>query len=156
MLRRLPQKKDVAAFFAHHADAIQAGTVVILCVDQCHLIWDDARGYAWGLAHEWITIPLLNTRERQTYYGAMNPHTRAIHGLATDTGNGYWTTMVVTLLCETYPDARIMLCWDGASYHRGEEMRTYLEALNHGRDADDWRVTCIQFAPHAPEQNPIE
>jgi hypothetical protein len=48
MLRRLPQKKDVAAFFAHHADAIQAGTVVILCVDQCHLIWDDARGYAWG------------------------------------------------------------------------------------------------------------
>jgi transposase len=35
-------------------------------------------------------------------------------------------------------------------------MQEYLEALNEGRSRDEWEVTCVVFAPHAPEQNPIE
>lgn len=35
-------------------------------------------------------------------------------------------------------------------------MREYLEAANFGRSRQDWAITCIQFAPYAPEQNPIE
>jgi transposase len=103
-----------------------------------------------------MTIPMVNKRERQTYYGAINPKTRTFHGIVAEAGNSYWTTIFVTYLCEQYPNARIVLCWDGASYHRGEEMRTYLEALNHGCSRDEWRITCHQFAPHAPTQNPIE
>ena len=35
-------------------------------------------------------------------------------------------------------------------------MQEYLEALNLGRSRNAWLVTCILFAPNAPEQNPIE
>jgi putative transposase len=153
---RVAAKKEITALCATHADALQTGKVAVLFVDQCHLVWGDACGYAWGPSGQRITLPIPNTRERQTYYGALNPKTREIHSLIADTGDGYWTTLFVTLLCDIYPDTRIILLWDGASYHRGEEMRSYLEALNHGLPATDWRVTCVQFAPHAPEQNPIE
>jgi putative transposase len=62
----------------------------------------------------------------------------------------------VEFLREQYANKRIVICWDGASYHRGEEMREYLEGLNCGKPRDEWVITCIQFAPHTPAQNPIE
>lgn len=60
------------------------------------------------------------------------------------------------------------LCWqnalnaesrserDGASYHRSQEVRAYLESVNQGVDESFWKITCIRFAPNAPEQNPVE
>jgi transposase len=35
-------------------------------------------------------------------------------------------------------------------------MQEYLEAVNRLRSRDEWWVTCVLFAPNAPEQNPIE
>lgn len=35
-------------------------------------------------------------------------------------------------------------------------MVRYVGAVTVGREAKDWPVTCCTFAPHAPEQNPIE
>jgi transposase len=50
----------------------------------------------------------------------------------------------------------LILLWDGASYHKGLEMQEYLEAANWKHSRDEWPVTCLLFAPYAPEQNPIE
>lgn len=54
------------------------------------------------------------------------------------------------------PKRRITLIWDGASYHRSASVRAYLDSLNHGLDEPEWKITCIRFAPNAPEQNPVE
>ncbi len=54
------------------------------------------------------------------------------------------------------PGRRIVLIWDGASYHKAEEMKEFLAAINAGKDAMQWQVRCILFAPNAPEQNPVE
>ena len=35
-------------------------------------------------------------------------------------------------------------------------MKEYLEEINAGLTQDKWQVTCVLFAPHAPEQNPVE
>ena len=59
-------------------------------------------------------------------------------------------------LREQFPEKRLILLWDGASYHRGVEMQEYLEAVNLKRSRDEWWVTCMLFAPNAPEQNPME
>jgi len=48
------------------------------------------------------------------------------------------------------------LIWDGASYHRYGEFRDYLSSVNRDKEPDDWSITCILFAPNAPEQNPVE
>ena len=139
-----------------HATEIMNGSVVVLYVDECHLIWDDARGYVWGPSSQRMDVPMTNFRERQTYYGAIDPLTGNVHVIPTDAANGNWTMIFVEYLRQEYPDQRLFLLWDGASYHRGVEMQEYLEGVNwqHARDA--WCVTCTLFAPNAPEQNPIE
>jgi transposase len=48
------------------------------------------------------------------------------------------------------------LIWDKASYHRSQEVRTYLESVNQELDEPKWKITCIRLAPNAPEQNPVE
>ena len=49
-----------------YEQAIIAGDVIVLYLDQCHLLWEDARGYVWGLSSQRMTVPMLNQRERQT------------------------------------------------------------------------------------------
>lgn len=139
-----------------HASEIASGEVVLLYIDQCHLIWDDARGYVWGPRAQRIEIPMTNFRERQTYYGAIEPLSGDVIVIPTETANGYWTTIFVEYLRQHYPGKRLILLWDGASYHRGVQMQDYLEALNLKRSRDEWWVTCVLFAPNAPDQNPIE
>ena len=139
-----------------HITEIASGALVVLYIDQCHLIWDDARGYVWGPSAQRIDIPMTNFRERQTYYGAIEPFSGELIVIPTDTANGYWTTIFVEYLHQQYAGKRLILLWDGASYHRGVEMQEYLEGMNFGQSRDDWVVTCVLFAPNAPEQNPIE
>ena len=72
-----------------------------------------------------------------------------------------------------YPESRIALIWDGAlrvradrrltttrrltpSHHRSGEVKNYLDSVNQGFECHEWKITCIRFAPNAPEQNPIE
>lgn len=49
-----------------------------------------------------------------------------------------------------YPDARLWIIWDGASYHRFSETRDYLRQLNAGLPEEQWPITCFLFAPNAP------
>jgi transposase len=139
-----------------HAADIASGSVVVLYVDQCHLIWGDACGYVWGPSTERIEIPMTNHRERQTYYGAIDALSGDGVVIPFDAANGYWTFIFVEYLRQYYAGKRLIICWDGASYHRGEEMRDYLDGVNFGRSREQWPIICVQFAPHAPEQNPIE
>lgn len=99
---------------------------------------------------------MTNFRERQTYYGAINPVNGAVHVIPTDHADGYWTMIFVAYLRQEYGNKRLFLVWDGASYHRGVEMQDYLDGVNFHLAHDAWNVTCILFAPNAPEQNPIE
>lgn len=55
-----------------------------------------------------------------------------------------------------YPNSRIALIWDGATYPRAKEMKAYLESLNQGLDESNWKITCIRFAANDLKQNPIE
>ncbi len=54
------------------------------------------------------------------------------------------------------PHKKIIIFWDGASYHRGEEMQNFLAEINHNLESEEWKITCEMFAPYAPEENPIE
>jgi transposase len=141
---------------AQHADAIQAGETVVLYVDQCHLTHGDARGYVWGPSHQRMVVPIANSRERQTYYGAVDPLTGELTVMEAIAGDAAWTVRFLAFLQEHYAGKSLLICWDGASYHRSQLVRAYLQDHNAQRLRLDWRITCIQFAPYAPQQNPIE
>jgi transposase len=128
----------------------------VLFQDESHLLWGDLCGYIWGPKSERIEVPIVNERQKQTYYGALDlaGHRCLIHPY--DAGNSKNTIAFVEYLREQYPLCRLALVWDGASYHRSQMLQDYLETVNQGLEEKDWPVTCLRFAPNDPSQNPME
>jgi transposase len=129
---------------------------VVFFADECHLLWGDICGYVWGKKQERIEIPITNERERQTYYGAVNLYTQECVIQAARAGNSESTVYFLKYLESQNEDKRIAIIWDGASYHRSQEVKDYLALTNRDLDELGWNITCIRFAPNDPKQNPIE
>ena len=51
---------------------------------------------------------------------------------------------------------RLLTFWDGVRHHTGENMQNFLAKQNEGLAKAEWNITCELFAPHAPEENPVE
>jgi transposase len=119
-------------------------------------LWGDTLGFIWGRRNKPIEVPIKNEKSRQTYYGAMNLFSGDFHLLPYDAGNGVNTVAYVKELQAVYPQSKLLLIWDGASYHKYAEMQAYLQDSNQGLREADWPITCELFAPNAPEQNPVE
>jgi transposase len=124
--------------------------------DECHLLGGDLCGYVWGKTNERIEVPMLNKRQKQTYYGALNVGTNEFFVKAFDNGNSESTIAFLQALLAEHPQSRLALIWDGASYHRSQAVKDYLALLNQGLEESEWRITCIRFAPNDPKQNPVE
>lgn len=150
------RREQIKKKLAQHWQAIESGELIVLMQDECHLLWGDVCGYAWGPRGEVIEVPLLNQRERQTYYGALNFRTGQLHLREFGAGNALNTIAYLQWLVELYPDKKLLLLWDGASYHRDHRLKEYLATINGDLDPEQWRLTLMPFAPNAPEQNPIE
>ena len=136
--------------------AIQEGEIVVLLQDECHLLWGDCCGMVWGKRNETIEVPMSNVRQRQTYYGSVNMLTKEVHLKDFEKGDSDNTIAYVRYLQEIYADKKIWLLWDNASYHCSEALKDFLAQENKGLEKESWKILCVPFAPHAPEQNPIE
>ena len=132
------------------------GELIVLVEDECHLLWGDVCGRVWGKRNIPIEVPMITERARQTDYGAINVLTRTVHLQEKPGGEGSSTVAYLRWCQSLYPDKKLLVLWDGASYHRGAEMQAFLAQTNAGLAEADWKVTCLLFAPHAPEQNPTE
>jgi transposase len=147
---------EINNVLAEKQPEIESGEVVVLFQDECHVVHGDICGYVWGKTNERTEIPIKNGKDRQTYFGALNYKTQELTVQAYPSGNGASTVEFVKHLQDKYGQRKIVLIWDGASYHRFGEFRDYLATINDGISPEDWPVTCILFAPNAPKQNPIE
>jgi hypothetical protein len=146
-------KKKVAV----EAPALVLKRSVMLMVDECHLLWGDARGYVWGPRGKRIVIPIENIRDRQTYYGAVNLLTGQTATWEAAKGNMEYTVGFVTDLRQFYQGRRLVICWDRAPYHCGHVVREYLNQLNGPACPEpDRKIQIELFAPYAPMQNPME
>jgi hypothetical protein len=67
------------------------------------------------------------------------------------TGNGENTVKFLQKIKKRHPEQRLLLIWDGASYHRGEEMKKLLAIENEEKRPEEWSITCQLLAPYAPE-----
>ena len=119
-------------------------------------MWGDTLGYVWGRRNERLEIPIKNVKQRQTYYGVMNLYNQEFIVTPYERGNGESTVSFLKYLQVLHPDKKLIIIWDGASYHYSEEVQTYLTQVNQGLEEKEWTVTCLLFAPHAPDQNPGE
>lgn len=143
-------------FIADREEEIRSGNLIVYFEDECHLKWGDLCGYIWGKSEERVEIPIANEHCKQTYYGAVNVQTGECLVKTAKAGNSEETIAFIKDLLEQARGSRIALIWDGASYHRSQQLKAYLESVNRGLAERDWRVTCLRFAPNDPSQNPIE
>ena len=66
------------------------------------------------------------------------------------TANSENTVAFLKDLQSLNPEARHLIIWDGASYHKYKQMKAYLEEINQASERDEWPLTCVLFAPNAP------
>lgn len=125
-------------------------------VDECHLLWGDLSGYVWGRTDQEIEVSVVNERQRQTYYGAIDYLNHKVLLQAYESGNSDNTVNFLNYLQQQSPNQRLLLLWDGASYHRSQTVREFLAQVNQGQAMQQWQIHCVCFAPHCPQQNPIE
>jgi len=125
-------------------------------IDECHLLWGDVCGYVWGKTSERVEIPIVNERERQTYYGAIDFYTKEFFVEDYDRGNSENTVSFLQHLIDKNIGTRVVIIWDGASYHRSKDIQEFLSEANQDLPPSEWKITCERFAPNAPEQNPVE
>jgi transposase len=130
------------------AKELAVGKRVLFFQDECHLLW--------GPTNRRIEIPITNEKQKQTYYGVLNYLTGQALVRAFPNGNSEYTIEFLKYLVELCPEQKIGIIWDGASYHKSAAVRDYLDQVNQGLPEDEWKITCILLAPHAPEQNPME
>lgn len=155
-LALVQKKQEITDWLVVHRSAISCGKLAIFFQDECHLLWGDLCGYVWGKTNQRIKVPIVNERSRQTYYGAVNLYTQQCFIPAYEAGNSEGTIAFLKFLLSQCPESRIALIWDGATHHRSQEVREYLKGVNHGLNESNWQITCIRFAPNAPQQKPIE
>lgn len=73
---------------------------------------------------------MTNQRQRQTYFGVLNYQTKEFFVLEYEAGNSKNTVAFVKYLQNLNKRAKILIFWDGASYHKYGEMRDYLCLVN--------------------------
>lgn len=87
----------------------------MLFVDECHLLWGDVTGYVWGKTNQRLEVPVVNERQRQTYFGALNYLTKEFLVKAYAKGNSEFTVKFLQELQAHHPKQRLAIFWDGAS-----------------------------------------
>jgi len=151
------QKREEIKSILHAREAeIKSGEVIVFMEDECHLLSGDTSGYVWGRRNERLAVPIQNAKERQTYYGVIDGYHRAFILQPSTAGNGKNTIALLEHLQQLHEGKKLILIWDGASYHRSSEIKAYLAKVNEGLEEKNWKVTCLRFATNAPDQNPVE
>lgn len=127
---------------------------MVYALDEMHLLEGDLISHLWGDSKKRLKIPINNQKNRQTYYGALNLFKPELLLEEYEQGNGENTVKFIKKILEINEGKRVMLYWDGAAYHRGEDMQKFLTEINWDKEAPDWQVTCNLFAPYARPPKP--
>ena len=139
---------------ANHREEIETGKLRVLLLDECHLMWGDTIGYVWGKTDQEITVPVVNERDKQTYYGAIDYLDRELLLKAYHAGNSENTIDYLQYLLTQSPNQRLLIFWDGASYHRSKEVRGFLNEVNQGLPTYQWKIHCERECSQLPRTKP--
>lgn len=145
--------QEIAEWLAEHREEIARGEIQVLAIDECHVQGGDICGYGWGNRQERREVPVENYRSSQTYYGALDCLNHHCIVKSYPRANSHNTIDFIEFVRNQCPSSKLAILWDGASYHRSEEFRAYLQRVN---TQEQWHIHCLRFAPYAPQENPIE
>jgi transposase len=123
--------------------------IVVLCGDEMILTSQTTTQKIWLIRGNFRGIETSNKRDKRCIYGFLNVKNGVEHAFKTDYTNSMATCNVLKKLIKIYPDQKIVLFWDNATWHKSKTVRDFL--INNPE-----RFHLIAFPPYAPEHNPQE
>ena len=54
------------------------------------------------------------------------------------------------------PGQKLLVFWDGVSYHHQQARRDFLERMQAEVPPDEWKICCTRLAPYALQENLVE
>lgn len=122
---------------------------IVLTEDEMILTTQTTTQKVWLPTNKSVHIEASNKREKRCIYGFLNVKTGQEHSFKTDYTNSLTTCNMLSKLLEIYPDQKIVIVWDNASWHRSKTVRDFLEkhpGIFH----------LFAFPPYYPDENPQE
>jgi transposase len=86
---------------------------------------------------------MTNQKQRQTYYGALDYGNKEFLVQPYEKWDSAQTISFLKYLRKRRPNSRMTIIWEGATYHKSQELREYLELVNDGKSPEEWQINCI-------------
>jgi transposase len=127
---------------------LQDDDVVLLVADEMTITSQTTTQKIWLPEGETPIIQHSNVRKRQHFYGFLNIKTGKQIAFKTDRETSEISAAVLAKVLKQYAGKKVVLFWDNAPWHKGEEMRKFLKTCEN--------FLIINFPPYAPDENPQE
>ncbi|MEI6790192.1 MAG: IS630 family transposase [Myxococcaceae bacterium] len=106
---------------------------------------------AWFQRGKRTIVKVNRKREAQSYLGCLNQKTFVCHTYEMPWQNQEEVIKALEKFSEQYPNKKLCIIWDNASFHKGTKIR---EALSNGKSLE--HIHLIALPPYAPDKNPTE
>ncbi len=121
---------------------------MILAEDEASLYLQATTMRVWAPRGQSPVVAADPSRAKTSFYGTLDLRTGREVAMQSDQLNAAATARHLEQLLTAYPDVPILLLWDRAPWHRGEQIRTVLAA--------NPRLEVWPFPVAAPDLNPQE
>ena len=64
------KREEINEILYKNQAGIESGEIIVLFLDECHLLHGEETGYVWGQSDRRIEVTITNEKDRQTYFGA--------------------------------------------------------------------------------------
>jgi len=128
--------------------ALKEENTAVLCEDEMVLSTQTTFQKIWLKKNEYPKIKFSNDKKARSVYGFLNIKTGVEHAFKKDWQNMYITVDVLKKLRRKYPTKKLLIFWDGAGWHRGSEVKKFIEK--------DENIETVYFPRYSPEENPQE
>jgi transposase len=103
--------------------AAHSGKEMLVFIDEAHVHQDADLGYTWSRRGERYYVASTSPGlARVTFFGAYVYNEKTIAIWPAERANALTTIEYLEYLRAAYPDAKLRICWDGASYHHAEDV----------------------------------
>ena len=122
---------------------------VVLTGDEMILTTQTTTQKIWLPSKKTIIIEASNKREKRCIFGFLNVKTGAQYAFKTEATNSTTTCKILKKLMLIYPNQKIVIVWDNATWNKSKEVRNFL--TEH-----PGKFQLYSFPPYYPEENPQE
>jgi transposase len=128
--------------------AANAGKEKLIFIDEAHVHQDADLGHTWARRGQRYYVSSTSPGlARVTFFGAYVYNDRKVAIWPAERGNSLTAIDCLEYLRAAFPHDRLRVCWDGASYHRSEDV--------HER-ASELGILITHLPAYSPEFMPVE